>query len=142
MPVQRGNFIEFRTGMINVSPIGRNCSSQERSEFVVYNSQNKVLESFKDSVEKEFSCFNLRFAIGGQISFDCFPEGWDKTYCLQFLNDYDNVFFFGDKTSKGGNDYEISIDNGVTHSRTVTGPTDTIKFVSETITQILGNTTF
>jgi phosphomannomutase len=37
-------------------------------------------------------------SIGGQISFDVFPIGWDKTYCLQFLNDFDNIFFFGDKT--------------------------------------------
>lgn len=22
---------------------------------------------------------------GGQISFDVFPRGWDKTYCLRFL---------------------------------------------------------
>jgi phosphomannomutase len=26
----RGTFIEFRNGMINISPIGRNCSKEER----------------------------------------------------------------------------------------------------------------
>ena len=26
IPIKRGTFIEFRNGMINVSPIGRNCS--------------------------------------------------------------------------------------------------------------------
>ena len=30
IPVKRGNFIDFRKGMINVSPIGRNCSLEER----------------------------------------------------------------------------------------------------------------
>lgn len=25
IPVKRGTFVEFRNGMINVSPIGRNC---------------------------------------------------------------------------------------------------------------------
>jgi len=29
----RGTFIEYRTGMINISPIGRNCSREERDEF-------------------------------------------------------------------------------------------------------------
>lgn len=29
----RGTFIEFRNGMLNVSPIGRSCSQQERIEF-------------------------------------------------------------------------------------------------------------
>ena len=36
-----------------------------------------------------------------------FPKGWDKTFCLQYLTDFDNVYFFGDKTYKGGNDHEI-----------------------------------
>ncbi len=26
IPIKRGTFIEFRAGMLNVSPIGRNCS--------------------------------------------------------------------------------------------------------------------
>eukprot|EP00960_Hanusia_phi_P045291 757153-Hanusia_phi.AAC.1 len=33
IPVKRGTFIEFRNGMINVSPIGRNCSQEERDAF-------------------------------------------------------------------------------------------------------------
>lgn len=49
----------------------------------------------------------IKFSIGGQISADVFPKGWDKTYCLQFLNSFDEIHFFGDKTEKGGNDYEI-----------------------------------
>jgi len=94
----RGTFIEYRTGLINVSPIGRNCSQEERNNFAIFNKETKVLEKFRDAVEKEFSDFNMKFSIGGQISFDCFPIGWDKTYCLQFLEEYDNIFFFGDKT--------------------------------------------
>jgi phosphomannomutase len=33
IPKKRGTFIEFRNGMINVSPIGRNASVEERNEF-------------------------------------------------------------------------------------------------------------
>ena len=32
----RGTFIEFRDGLINVCPIGRNCSQEERIEFFEY----------------------------------------------------------------------------------------------------------
>jgi phosphomannomutase len=28
--------VEYRTGMINVSPIGRNCSQEEREAFALY----------------------------------------------------------------------------------------------------------
>jgi phosphomannomutase len=33
IPIKRGTFIEYRTGMLNISPIGRNCSREERDEF-------------------------------------------------------------------------------------------------------------
>jgi phosphomannomutase len=36
IPKKRGTFIEYRTGMLNVSPIGRNCSQEERDEFGEY----------------------------------------------------------------------------------------------------------
>ncbi len=38
--------------------------------------------------------------LGGQISMDVFPEGWDKCYCLRFVeNKYKTIHFFGDKTN-------------------------------------------
>lgn len=39
-------------------------------------------------------------SVGGQISFDVFPEGWDKRYCLGIVekDSYQVIHFFGDKT--------------------------------------------
>lgn len=58
-----------------------------------------------------------------------FPQGWDKTYCLQHVEKegvFTKIHFFGDKTYKGGNDYEIYEDpRTVGHS--VTKPEDTIE---------------
>lgn len=42
IPIKRGTFIEFRAGMMNVSPIGRNCSQEERDEFERYDKQANV----------------------------------------------------------------------------------------------------
>ena len=42
IPVKRGTFIEFRQGMLNVSPIGRNCSREERNEFEKFDLANKA----------------------------------------------------------------------------------------------------
>eukprot|EP01035_Chromulina_nebulosa_P029752 gene29752-39464_t len=36
IPIKRGTFIEFRTGMLNISPIGRNCSREERNQYEQY----------------------------------------------------------------------------------------------------------
>lgn len=35
------------------------------------------------------------------ISFDVFPEGWDKRYCLDSLDQdsFDTIHFFGNETS-------------------------------------------
>ena len=132
-PVKRGTFIEYRTGMLNICPVGRSCSQQERDEFEIFDKTAKVRETMVSVLEKEFgSRFNLKFSIGGQISFDVFPIGWDKTYCLQFVEKvgYDEIHFFGDKTAKGGNDYEIFNDPRV-KGHTVTSPADTMKQCKE-----------
>lgn len=61
-----------------------------------------------------------------------FPIGWDKTYCLKFLKEYDEIFFFGDKTYEGGNDHEIYEElKKVGRSYTVVNPEDTIQKLNE-----------
>lgn len=41
------------------------------------------------------------FLLGGLISFDVFPEGWDKRLCLEFLESesLDAIYFFGNETA-------------------------------------------
>ncbi len=60
-----GTFIEYRNGMINVSPIGRNCSREERDQFEVYDKTAGVRKTFVKKLEEEFADLNLRFSIGG-----------------------------------------------------------------------------
>jgi phosphomannomutase len=52
LPVKRGTFIEFRKGMINVSPIGRQCSQTERDSFEIYDKTANVRPTMvKESVK-------------------------------------------------------------------------------------------
>ncbi|KAK0556685.1 Phosphomannomutase 1 [Tilletia horrida] len=127
IPIMRGTFIEFRNGMINVSPIGRNASNEERFSFEAYDKEHKIRAAFVEALRKEFGDWGLTFSIGGQISFDVFPNGWDKTYALGRIEKegWEEIHFFGDKTYKGGNDYEIFEDSR-TIGHTVTSPEDTI----------------
>jgi phosphomannomutase len=128
IPVKRGTFVEYRLGMLNFSPIGRNCSLEERLEFFDYDKKHKIRERMVKVLETMFKDrFNLHFSIGGQISIDCFIQGWDKRFCLQhFDSEKIVIHFFGDRTSPGGNDFEIYEDPR-THGHNVTGPEDTIK---------------
>lgn len=126
LPAKRGNFIEFRSSMINICPVGRSCSQTERDEFSKYDMEHKVRQKFVDTLKQEFSDYGLTFALGGQISVDVFPTGWDKTYCLNHVAEasFDEIHFFGDKTMPGGNDHEIFNDER-TIGHTVTSPDDT-----------------
>lgn len=130
IPIKRGTFIEYRNGMLNISPIGRNCSQEERDDFEKYDKEKGIREKFVKTLEQEFGDLNLKFSIGGQISFDVFPKGWDKTYCLRFLEDFKEVYFFGDKTFPGGNDYEI-YEHERTKAYSVKNPDETIKHLKE-----------
>lgn len=132
IPVKRGTFIEFRKGMLNVSPVGRNCSQEERDAFEQYDNIHKVRATMVKVLQTQFADYGLQYSIGGQISFDVFPKGWDKTFCLRFLpeGDFDEIHFFGDKTYEGGNDYEIYTDPR-TKGHSVTCPEDTIKLLDE-----------
>ena len=129
IPIKRGTFIEYRTGMLNVSPIGRNCSREERDEFEIYDKTALIRKTFVEKLKQEFGDELLTFSIGGQISFDVFPKGWDKSYCLQFVEkDFDEIHFFGDKCQPGGNDHEIYAD-ARTIGHEVANPNDTIRIL-------------
>lgn len=130
LPCKRGNFIEFRTGLINVCPVGRSCSQAEREAFAEYDKHHRIREDFVKVLKDKFGDYNLNFAIGGQISFDVFPQGWDKTYCLKFVQDYQEIHFFGDKTDPGGNDHEIYSDER-TIGHSVTSPEDTKRILTQ-----------
>uniref|UniRef100_A0A182N3A7 Phosphomannomutase n=1 Tax=Anopheles dirus TaxID=7168 RepID=A0A182N3A7_9DIPT len=134
LPIKRGTFVEFRNGMLNVSPIGRNCSTEERNEFEAYDRTHEVRRKMIDRLREQFAEVDLTYSIGGQISFDVYPVGWDKTFCLRHVakrtQPFREIHFFGDKTNAGGNDYEI-FSHPQTIGHTVASPDDTRKQLTE-----------
>ncbi|KAG8718325.1 Phosphomannomutase [Ceratobasidium sp. 394] len=132
IPIKRGTFIEFRNGMINVSPIGRNATIQERIEFEKHDKEHQIRRKFVETLREKFESYGLTYSIGGQISFDVFPTGWDKTYALRHVEDegFEEIHFFGDKTYQGGNDYEIFTDKR-TVGHSVSNPEDTMRILRE-----------
>jgi phosphomannomutase len=129
--MKRGVFIEYRNGMINVSPIGRSVTFEEREIFVEFNKKENVLMKIAKELTEKFD-EHLKFSVGGQISIDCFPHGWDKRYCLQFIeNEYKDIHFFGDKCYEGGNDFEIYLDERTKGNWVKNGPSETIEFLEK-----------
>lgn len=130
LPFMRGSYIDYRHGMINVNPPGATLTKEQRNEFEEFDNKLKIRETMIEILKARFPDIGLEYAIGGQIGFDCFPIGWNKTFCLRYLEDYTTIHFFGDKCHEGGNDHAL-----FKHERTigheVTGPQDTIKLLKE-----------
>lgn len=56
LPVKRGTFVEFRKGMLNISPIGRSCSQAEREAFYAYDKVSHSL-SLDLALLSQFGCW-------------------------------------------------------------------------------------
>jgi phosphomannomutase len=59
LPAMRGTFVEFRTGMINVSPVGRNASNKERNEFEAWDKETGCRAKMVEALKQEFPEFGL-----------------------------------------------------------------------------------
>jgi HAD-superfamily hydrolase, subfamily IIB len=106
-PARMGQHIEQRSGMINFSIVGRGATLAERKMYVEWDLANRERETIAYQVNAEFE--GITATIGGETGIDIHPTGWDKG---QILKDFDlkedNLFFFGDKTEPGGNDYPLA----------------------------------
>ena len=97
------NNIEERSGMANISCIGRTATKQQRE---TYHEYDKRVGERKEMVARLSMLHpKLEFSIGGQISIDVYPKGKDKSQVLRDMTG--GTIFFGDKC-EGGNDYHIS----------------------------------
>ena len=134
LPIKRGTFVEFRNGLINICPVGRSCSQEQRIQFNQLDLEQGIRKKFVEVLNEKFpeKSFGLHFAIGGQISIDAFPTGWDKRFCLRHIesNGFKEIHFYGDRTEEGGNDYQLYADNR-TLGHAVTSPNDTMTQLTE-----------
>lgn len=105
-----GNFIQNRGSMINWCPIGRNAKQEDRNIFKGLDElcgiRTKYLSILKNYIAT--AEIDITVKLGGNTSFDIFPNGWDKTFALSHFDGPNWVFWFvGDRCSPTGNDYEI-----------------------------------
>lgn len=102
-------YIEKRIGMVNFSVIGRNCPYEERLKYASWDQQNGERCNIQEVLSKKYPEYN--FELGGNISIDIIPKGCGKGQIAHHLRtEYPNekLVFLGDRTVKGGNDYELA----------------------------------
>jgi len=123
--IKTGTFIEWRDSQINFSVVGRNCSREQREDYVKWDSKSKERKKLVEQLEDKFQGWGLSFRLGGQISIDITRQGWDKSYAFNNIDEKpEDCVFFGDKIVPGGNDYDIAVLCGKYHD--VQGAADTI----------------
>ena len=106
-PLRTGNHIEERTGTINFSVVGRNCTLGERKLYIKHDLQNKERESIAFQINLEFP--DITATIGGETGIDIYRKGGDKSQILEDFNKNDKIYFFGDKIVEGGNDWPLAV---------------------------------
>jgi phosphomannomutase len=55
--------VEFRNGMINVSPIGRNASNQERNDYEKYDKEHGIRAKFVEVLKEKFPDYGLTYVL-------------------------------------------------------------------------------
>lgn len=132
-----GTFIQYRESMLNWCPSGRDATPSVRNMFVDYDQGGVFRTKLRNmllAAMDMYGVYGIDVTLGGSTSLDIYPVGWDKTYALRHVKQYNNIIFVGDKCSPGGNDhtiFEALYPYGNAYS--VKGPDDTIKLINDVL---------
>lgn len=138
-----GHHIQNRGSTINWSPIGRNATRGDRQQFKamdkIYGIRRTYLQKFRE-VLLDAGIHDVTIKLGGDTSFDIYPQGWDKRYALKHFPETDwDVFFVGDRCSPDGNDYEIYEHlHPLGRSFETSGPEETIEIIDIHLHKLIG----
>ena len=123
--IKTGTFVEWRDSQINFSVVGRNCSIDQRENYMKWDKKSSERNRIVQELREEFKGWGLSFRLGGQISIDVTREGWDKSYSFtNMIESPDQCVFFGDKICEDGNDLDIAMKCGSYHH--IDSPADLI----------------
>ena len=104
-PLRTGNHLEQRVGTLNVSIVGRNADPRQRIEYFTHDNEHHERRDLIAKFMEKFPEYEAN--VGGQISIDVTPRGWNKSRVFNELSKrYPDrpIAFFGDNMHVGGND--------------------------------------
>eukprot|EP01103_Thecamoeba_quadrilineata_P014734 TRINITY_DN4465_c0_g1_i2.p1 TRINITY_DN4465_c0_g1~~TRINITY_DN4465_c0_g1_i2.p1 ORF type:complete len:566 (-),score=93.94 TRINITY_DN4465_c0_g1_i2:60-1757(-) len=110
LPFKRGSFVDFRKGLIAFSPAGGKLKPEEENLWIAFDKENGVLRKMGSALRERFSYLKppLDFALNGNREVEIFPQGWDKSICLESLKDHKTIYFVGHLTeTPNESDYSL-----------------------------------
>lgn len=105
-PVKIGPHLEMRTGMLNVSVVGRNADADWRQDYAKYDRDRGERKALVDLIAERFPEYEA--TCGGEISVDITPKGWNKSQVVTMLPAGEDVHFFADRLGPRGNDRPLA----------------------------------
>ena len=108
-----GNFIDLRSGIIYISLIGMSATNEEREYFKNIDKKEKIREQLLKILINESIKLNIQDEVsileGGSVGVSIYPVEYDKIQILDTIKkeNYNNIFYFGDKYLPSGNDYKL-----------------------------------
>ena len=105
-PVRTGNHIEERCGLVNFSTIGRGANRAERMIYVKFDNLHKERQQLTKEFNEEFP--GLEASVGGETGIDIYEKGHNKAQLLSYLEEVEEIHFFGDAIYEGGNDWPLA----------------------------------
>lgn len=104
--IRSGPNIEYRTGLISFSIVGKNASKEERQRYMMWDKTSKERVKIAQKVQETFP--NLSVFLSGETSVDICEKGFDKSQVLKYFNEMDSVVFFGNEIKGFGNDKPLA----------------------------------
>ena len=125
--------IQDRESQITLSPIGRSAPIELKKVLDPEGEKRKMWVTFLKTL-LDFEKYDVN--IAGTTSIDITRKGQDKAwgikeFCKQYNFNLSEVFFIGDKTQPGGNDYPAT---KIVDFVTVKNPQDTLRKLKEIFT--------
>lgn len=102
-PIKTGKHLEFRTGLINFSTVGRNAVDQQRDDYYLWDQRSRERTTIAEEFNSLFPGFEAE--VGGNTSLDIHLKGRNKAQVYDVIGS--PLVFFGDRIFPGGNDYPL-----------------------------------
>jgi phosphomannomutase len=133
MPIiYHGHQIDFRYGLVYISPPGMQATSYERDFFIKADSDLQLRKLLIQHLNEINHGGTFEIVLGGAVGIAVYPKGWDKSQVVDFFNAHDEIYYFGDKTEPDGNDYPL-FSHPAVHGVAVNNYNDTINYLKKMI---------
>lgn len=110
MPIMyHGHQIDFRKGLVYISPPGMQATNYERNFFIdmdnKFNLRKKLIKTLSDLDQTN----QFEITLGDAVGIAVCPINWNKSQIMNYMKNSctDQIYYFGNKTGPNDNGYPL-----------------------------------